>query len=100
MLSQMKVRLWAMASLGMMLGIASAQTSTTGSINGTVVDSTGALVPDVSVTVKDLANGSLLNLKSNAEGRFTAPFLKPDNFAITAVAKGLQSTTTEEQVMT
>ena len=100
MLSRMKGKLWAMAGLGMMLGIASAQTSTTGSINGTVVDSTGALVPDVSITVKDLANGSLLNLKSNAEGRFTAPFLKPDNFSISAVAKGLQSTTTLVQVLT
>jgi hypothetical protein len=100
MLSLIKGKLWAAASLAMMLGIASAQTSTTGSINGTVVDSTGALVPDVSVTVKDTATGSLLNLKSNGEGRFTAPFLKPDNFSITAVSPGLKSTTMMVQVLT
>ena len=52
-----------------------AQSATTGSINGTVVDSAGAVVPNASVTVRDTANNSTLNLKSNAEGRFTAPFL-------------------------
>jgi hypothetical protein len=79
---------------------ASAQTSTTGSINGTVVDTSGAVVPDASVTVRDTANGSTLNLKTNAEGRFVAPFLKPDNFDVSATSPGLRSTTTTVQALT
>jgi hypothetical protein len=77
-----------------------AQTTTTGAINGTVTDSTGAVVPNAAVTITDTATGAVVNLTSNAEGRFTVPFLKPDNFAITATAPGLQSTTTTVQVLT
>jgi hypothetical protein len=77
-----------------------AQNATTGSINGTVVDSTGAVVPGATITITDLATSDVRILTSNAEGRFTAPFLKPDNFKISAEASGLQSTTTTLQVLT
>ncbi len=79
--------------------IAFAQTAVTGSINGVVTDSTGAVVPNAAVTVKDTATGAVLNLTSNSEGRFTAPFLKPDTFDISATAPGLKSTTTSVQVL-
>src|SRR3984957_12127885 len=77
-----------------------AQSTTTGSINGTVVDSGGAIVPGAIITITDLATRDTRTLTSNAEGRFTAPFLKPDNFQISATASGLQSTTTSVQVLT
>jgi hypothetical protein len=77
-----------------------AQTATTGSINGTVVDSTGAVVPNATVTVKDQATGATLNLTTNAEGRFIAPYLKPDTFNVSATAPGLQSVTTTVLVLT
>ncbi len=79
--------------------IAFAQTAVTGSINGVVTDSTGAVVPNAAVTVKDTATGALVNLTSNKDGRFTVPFLKPDVFDISATAPGLQSTTTSVQVL-
>ncbi len=77
-----------------------AQTSTTGSVNGTVVDSTGAVVPNATVILKDEATGATLNLMTNANGRFTAPFLKPDPFEVSATAPGLQSVTTTVQILT
>ncbi len=76
-----------------------AQTSVTGSINGVVMDSTGAVVPNAAVTVKDTETGATLNLTSNADGRFTAPFLKPDTYDVSATAPGLQSTTTSIPVL-
>jgi hypothetical protein len=79
---------------------ASAQTSNTGSINGTVSDSTGAAVPGAAVVLKDTATGAIVNLTTNAEGRFTASFLKPDTFAISATAAGFQSNTITVQVLT
>src|SRR6202162_5885686 len=54
-----------------------AQSSTTGSINGTVVDTSGAVVPGAFVTITDLATRDQRVLTSNAEGRFTVPFLTP-----------------------
>jgi hypothetical protein len=77
-----------------------AQTSTTGSINGTVTDSSGAAVPNAAVVLKDTATGAVINLTTNGEGRFTAPFLKPDMFNVSASAAGFQSNTTSVQILT
>lgn len=77
-----------------------AQTATTGSINGLVTDPTGAVVPNATITVKDTQNGATVNLVTNADGRFTAPFLKPDPYDLTASAPGLQSSSTKVQVLT
>ncbi len=77
-----------------------AQSATTGSINGTVVDTSGAVVPGATVTITDLATRDQRVLTSNAEGRFTVPFLKPDNFEVSATGQGLQSTKTTIQVLT
>ena len=85
---------------GMCQNTAFAQSSTTGSINGTVVDTSGAIVPGATVTITDLATRDQRVLTSNAEGRFTVPFLKPDNFEVSATAQGLQSTKTTVQVLT
>ncbi|HEX4020346.1 MAG TPA: carboxypeptidase-like regulatory domain-containing protein [Acidobacteriaceae bacterium] len=89
-----------MAAIQILQPSALAQTATTGSINGTVVDSTGAVVPNATVTVKDQATGATLNLTTNAEGRFIAPYLKPDTFNVSATAPGLQSVTTTVLVLT
>ena len=62
-----------------------AQSATTGSIYGSVTDTTGA---------------AALNLVSNEEGRFTAPFLKPDPYELVASAPGLKSSSTKVQILT
>jgi hypothetical protein len=94
-------RLGAMFALGVMChNSVFAQNMTTGGINGTVVDSSGAAVPGATITITDLATRDQRVLTSNAEGRFTVPFLKPDNFDISATAGGLQSAKTTLQVLT
>src|SRR6202012_2163803 len=52
------------------------------------------------ITLKDMSTGDTRALTSNAEGRFTAPFLKPDNFEVSATAPGMRSTTTTVPVLT
>jgi hypothetical protein len=89
-----------MAANFISLPVVVAQTSTTGSINGTVTDSTGAAVPGAAVVLKDAAKGVIVNLTTNAEGRFTAPFLAPDTFSVSATAAGFQSNTITIQVLT
>ena len=85
---------------GMCQNVAFAQSATTGGISGTVVDTSGAVVPGASVTITDLATRDQRVLTSNAEGRFTVPFLKPDNFEVSATSQGLQSSKTTVQVLT
>jgi Carboxypeptidase regulatory-like domain len=77
-----------------------AQTSTTGAINGVVVDSSGAAVANASVTLTDTSTGAIQTVTTNSEGRFVAPFLKPDKFNVSANAPGLQSVITTVQVLT
>jgi hypothetical protein len=88
------------ATIKILQPAASAQNATTGSINGTVVDSTGAVVPNAAVTVTDKATGTSLSLATNAEGRFIASFLKPNIFQVSAKAEGMQSVSTTVQVLT
>jgi hypothetical protein len=77
-----------------------AQNAVTGAINGTVVDSTGAVVPNATVTLKDTATGAVTTVTTNGQGFFTAPFLNPHVFDVTASSSGLQSITTSVQVLT
>lgn len=75
-----------------------AQTAVTGGLNGTVTDSTGAVVPGATVTVVNTATGDTRVLTTNGRGLYIAPFLKPGSYTVSATAKGLQSNTVSVQV--
>ncbi|WP_035350574.1 TonB-dependent receptor [Edaphobacter aggregans] len=62
-----------------------------GSIYGTVTDSTGAVVPNATVTVTDSAKGTASTLTTNASGEFTADHLIPDPYNVKVTAQGFQS---------
>jgi hypothetical protein len=76
-----------------------AQTAVTGGLNGTVVDSTGAVVPGASVTLVEVHTGDTRVLTTNDRGLYTAPFLKPGTYRVSATARGLQSTTTSVEIL-
>lgn len=58
-----------------------------GSINGTVKDSTGAVVPETNVTLTEVTTGIRQTTKSNAAGDYYFPDLKPGTYMV-AVSKG------------
>ena len=64
-------------------GNASAQ-AVTGTIIGTVADSTGAVLPGVSVTVKQTETGFTRTLVSDSNGEFTAASIPTGNSAVIA----------------
>jgi hypothetical protein len=67
---------------------AQAQTST-GQIDVTVLDPTGAVIPNARITVTGSETGNVARtLNTNAEGIATAPLLKPDTYDITVAATG------------
>ncbi len=70
-----------------------AQTSTTGAISGVITDPSGAVLPNAEVSLKDSATGTIIHVKSDGAGRYTANLLKPDTYAISAKANGLSSDT-------
>ncbi len=69
------------------------QTAVSGGLAGTVVDSTGAVVPNATVTLTETATGDTRVLTTNEAGRYIAPYLKPGRFNVSASLSGMQSVT-------
>lgn len=62
-----------------------------GTIYGTVTDSTGAVVPNATITVTDVAKGTTNTATSNASGEFTVDHLIPDVYNVRVTAQGFQN---------
>jgi hypothetical protein len=58
------------------------------SIQGTVSDTSGAVIPGATVTLKDNETNKLLTATSNGAGVYNFNSLPPSNFTITATKKG------------
>lgn len=66
----------------------------TGSINGSVHDSSGAAIAGASVTIEDLVHGvQARQVQSDSSGNYAAPQLQPGTYSVTANAKGFKSAT-------
>jgi hypothetical protein len=64
-----------------------------GAITGTVSDSTGAVVPNATLTLVNTDQGITLESKSNASGGFTFSPLRIGNYQLTVTAQGFSKTT-------
>lgn len=65
----------------------------TGSIYGTVTDSTGAVIPGASVAVTNVDTNESLSATANNEGAFVFPVVKPGDYKSTATKEGFATTT-------
>ncbi len=61
-----------------------------GTIEGTVKDQSGAVVPGAMVLVTDVAKGVSRQIKTNSVGDYTAPNLEPGVYRISAEAPGFK----------
>jgi hypothetical protein len=77
--------------VALMCGRAPAQIIT-GEISGTVVDSSGAVVPGASVTVTSEATGATRTVESSAGGEFVFTALPPANYTVKVEKAGFQVT--------
>ena len=76
--------------------IAFAQTqATTGVIEGLVVDETGAVIPGVTVTVRNTATNYEQVVVTNPEGRFRVPLLPVGPYRVTATLSGFANSVRE-----
>jgi hypothetical protein len=62
-----------------------------GSINGTVTDTSGAVVPNATITVTDVSKGTKVSVKSNASGEYVAEHLIPDTYNVRVEAQGFET---------
>lgn len=62
-----------------------------GTISGTVVDPSGAVIADVKISVTNAATGSVANAATNSVGVFVAPNLPPGTYEVSASATGFST---------
>jgi len=62
-----------------------------GIILGTVTDSSGAAIPGVSVTIKNLATGLTRNVTTSDDGSYAAPELPIGDYSVTVEKAGFKS---------
>ena len=78
-----------------LLPAAAQSTVATGTIQGTVTDPNGAVVPGATVTITNVATGQASKLTSSSSGTYASGALIPGEYSVRIEAKGFQT-----QVMT
>ncbi len=59
-----------------------AQSAGNGAIAGTVTDSAGALIPNVTVVITDTDTGATRTVTTSSDGSFKVPFLQPGHYEV------------------
>ncbi len=90
----MRMRFWLRSTLALAL-VAGAATAapaqeTTGTITGTVKDTSGAVIPGVSVTARNTATNLSTTVVSDQTGVYTIPLLPPGTYEIAAELAGFK----------
>jgi hypothetical protein len=77
--------------VGVTLTPAMGQSAGQGAIQGTVTDSSGAVVSNATVTVTDQSSGVSTTRTTSSAGLYTITPLIPDSYTMTVTAKGFQT---------
>src|SRR6266496_6742744 len=81
--------------------VASAQTQiTTGTIQGTVTDANGAVLPGANVEIKNVDTNLVKNLATDEGGRFVALAMPPGKYTITVSKQGFATAVAENLELT
>src|SRR5260370_25481934 len=62
-----------------------------GTISGTVVDSSGRVIPNASISITNIATGISRAVTTNTDGVYTAPNLLPGTYDLTFTAAGFKT---------
>ncbi len=92
-----KVRLSAVALIGLLLSAAPLVAQTTGSVSGTIKDNSGAVVPGVAVTVENVETKATRTAVSGDSGTYQVALLPPGRYRVRAELQGFR---TEERDLT
>ncbi|MGB6191921.1 MAG: carboxypeptidase-like regulatory domain-containing protein, partial [Terracidiphilus sp.] len=76
-----------------------AQAGATGTILGTVSDTSGAIIPNVAVTVTNTATGQAFKTVTSSSGDYFAPALNPGTYSVSAQSKGFERSVTRGIVL-
>lgn len=85
--------LWVTLATSMLIGLTvlpAVGANPTGTIVGTVTDSSGAIIPDATVTVTNQGTAESRTMKTNVSGDFNFPILAVGNYTLKVEKEGFQ----------
>jgi Carboxypeptidase regulatory-like domain len=85
-----------LVSAGKMFG----QAGATGTISGTITDSSGAVLPNVEISVTNTGTNSVFHTVTSSAGDFSATSLQPGSYTVSATAPGFQRAVTKPFILT
>ena len=71
-----------------------------GTITGTITDTQNAVVPNVKITISEVATGLKYEVESGADGSYVRPALKPGTYKVSAEAKGFRRVEQDNVIVT
>ena len=77
-----------------------AQGASSQTLSGTVVDSSGAVIPGADVVAKHIETGVVTNAVTNAEGVFSMPSMRVGVYTVTVTLQGFKTTVVQNVVLT
>jgi outer membrane receptor protein involved in Fe transport len=77
--------------LGVLLSVPAGGQVAGATLSGTIKDSSGAVVPEAKVAIKNVATGVTTELATNTDGFYTAANLLPGDYEVTVSAKGFNT---------
>jgi hypothetical protein len=79
--------------------VAALAQGTTATLSGSVSDQNGAVIPDVSIAVINIAQGFQRSATTNGEGDFVVPLLPPGKYTVKAEHEGFTPTEVRDVVL-
>jgi hypothetical protein len=77
--------------LAVLLATAAFAQATSGNITGTVVDSSGAALPNAKITITDLDRGTAYSVQTNSDGNFSQTHLLAGRYKVTVESAGFST---------
>ena len=75
----------------MLVPVAGFSQAANGTITGTITDASGAVIPGVTIEVKNTETGVVFTTISTETGNYTAPNLPPGSYSISAALPGFKN---------
>ena len=84
-------RVLSIAILSLVFASTAFPQATSGNIAGTVIDSSGAALPNAKITITDLDRATVYHVQSNSDGNFSQTHLLAGHYRITAESTGFST---------
>src|SRR3954463_1007034 len=95
----LSIAVFALAAVALWAPAAYAQGGVTSTLNGTVADASGAVIPGAAVTVKRADTAVSTEAVTNTEGQFTIPALNAGTYTVTVSLSGFKTVTLNNVVL-